>query len=86
MNRASLLSYYRLFAKSKPLWEQVLVKVSQPDAEDGRAISLQGTGDNANALAHFRKAESLGSSTRRFAAAYRSAYGEAPSDTLNRPT
>ncbi|MCM2321712.1 MAG: hypothetical protein NDJ90_00440, partial [Oligoflexia bacterium] len=72
-NRASLLNYYRLFPKAKPLWEQVLAKGAGADAQDGMAIALQGTGDLRRAEAAFQRASELGSPDSRFAAVYHEA-------------
>ncbi len=44
MNRAMLLNYYRFFEKAKPAWEQVLVKNTESDVQDGLGVALQGLG------------------------------------------
>jgi tetratricopeptide (TPR) repeat protein len=73
MNRGLLLNYYRLFEKSKPLFEQVLVRNALSDAQLGLAVSLQGMGDAAGAQSAFQKAFSQGASSSGFAALYHQA-------------
>ncbi len=73
INLASLLNYYRLFAKAKPLWEQAQVKASHPDVEDGLAVAHQGLGERALASAGFEKAQEMGASRKRFANLYNEA-------------
>lgn len=72
-NLASLLNYYRVFAKAKVLWEQVLVKSPSDDAHDGLGVALQGTGAAAAAERSFSKAAELGASSSRFANVYHEA-------------
>lgn len=59
-NKALVLNYYRLYAKAKPLWEQVLHKEAAIDAQDGLAIAQQGMGDSKGAESSFSKANDLG--------------------------
>ncbi|MGZ3689544.1 MAG: tetratricopeptide repeat protein, partial [Bdellovibrionota bacterium] len=66
-NRAELLNYYRLFAKSKPLWEQVIVKIQDQFAQDGWAIALQGAGNIAGANVALDKSVEAGAKKSRFA-------------------
>jgi tetratricopeptide (TPR) repeat protein len=73
INRALLLNYYRLFERAKPLFEQVLVRNSFADAQQGLAIALQGTGDLAGASAAFKKASDQGASSSDFATLYHQA-------------
>ncbi len=73
MNRAALLNYYRLFQKAKPLWEQVLAKASNVDAEDGLAVSLFGTGNAAAAEAALARAVEGGAPKARFVALFHQA-------------
>src|SRR5690606_19020716 len=54
MNRAALLNYYRIFAKARPLWEQVTARIRAADAHDGFAIALFGSGRKAEGLAELR--------------------------------
>ena len=60
MNLATLMNYYRLFAKAKPLWDQVLVRNSSADAWDGLAVALQGLGNHQEAEKTFKKGEGSG--------------------------
>ena len=60
LNRAAHLSYYRIFPKAKPLWEQVMVKVPSADSQAGAAIAAQGTGDLSGATRLMAKAEDAG--------------------------
>lgn len=60
LNRAAHLNYYRLFAKSRPLWDQVVSKNSNADAQAGLAIAMQGLGDLSGAARALGKAEDLG--------------------------
>ncbi len=60
MNLATLMNYYRLFSKAKPLWDQVLVKVRSGEAWSGLGIALQGTGNTGASEAAFQKAKDLG--------------------------
>jgi tetratricopeptide (TPR) repeat protein len=78
INRGLLLNYYRLFERSKPLFEQVLVRNSLSDAEQGLAVALQGLGDSAGANAAFQKAVAQGASNSGFAALYHQAARMAP--------
>jgi Tfp pilus assembly protein PilF len=73
MNRAMLLNYYRLFDKAKPIWDQVLVKNSEPDVQDGLGVALQGLGKRGPAQAAFDKATEAGASPSRFVVAYHDA-------------
>jgi tetratricopeptide (TPR) repeat protein len=73
MNRAMLLNYYRLFEKAKPAWEQVLVKNSEPDVQDGLGVALQGLGKLEAAKSAFAKAKDGGASSSRFVAVYHDA-------------
>ncbi len=73
MNRASLLNYYRLFSKAKPLWEQVLAKSTNVDAEDGLAVALIGTGNAGAADAAFARAVEGGAPKSRFVAVFHQA-------------
>jgi tetratricopeptide (TPR) repeat protein len=73
MNRAMLLNYYRLFAKAKPAWEQVLVRDSEADVQDGLAVALQGMGNRSAAAASFAKATDAGAPSKRFVAVYHDA-------------
>ncbi|OFZ21508.1 MAG: hypothetical protein A2X94_08965 [Bdellovibrionales bacterium GWB1_55_8] len=72
-NRASLLNYYRLFSKARPLWEQVIAKDSSGDAHQGLAVALQGLGETSNAISEFRKAAEKGASSSDFTAVYHEA-------------
>ena len=45
INLATLFNYYRLFSKSRILWEQVNIKHSSDLSRLGLAIALQGSGD-----------------------------------------
>jgi len=56
MNLAILYNYYRIFARAKPLWTQVLSKAQAPEAHEGLAIALQGSGDLKGAEASFAAA------------------------------
>jgi len=73
INRALLLNYYRLYAKARPLWDQIVVKENSSDVQDGIAIALQGSGDLPGAEAAFKKAADLGASDSRFAGRYHEA-------------
>ncbi|MCM2277539.1 MAG: tetratricopeptide repeat protein [Oligoflexia bacterium] len=75
-NRAALLNYYRIFAKAKPLWEQVLAKGANADAQEGLGIALQGLGKSEAAAEGFRKAAASGGSASRFVFAYHEAARE----------
>jgi hypothetical protein len=70
LNLASLFNVYRIFGAAKPLWEQVAVKAKSPDAWDGFAIALQGSGDSEGAAAHFQKADAAGGASDRFGKRY----------------
>jgi len=65
-NRASLLSYYRLFEKSESLWAQVNAVVQDEDALDGLAMAETFRGDFARGDALMSKAEARGASQERF--------------------
>lgn len=73
LNRALLLNYYRLFDKSKALWDQVLVKKQSPEAYDGLGVSEQGLGSYKNAESSFDQATQMGASSSRFVAVYHKA-------------
>lgn len=73
VNKALLLNYYRLFAKAKPLWEQIAAKSSGADLQDGLAISLQGLGQAQSAEDAFKKARELGAPASRFSQVYHEA-------------
>lgn len=73
LNLASLQNYYRLFKKSKGLWEQVLVKMQSLDAQEGLAIALQGLGDLKGAEQAFAKTTTTGGHPVHFAYAYHEA-------------
>jgi tetratricopeptide (TPR) repeat protein len=72
-NLAMLLNYYRLFERAKPLFEQVLVRNSWADAEEGLAIAQQGLGNPTAAVAAFKKARDMGGSSSDFAQKYHEA-------------
>ncbi len=78
-NHAKLLNYYRLFKKSKPLWDQSLVKLkgtASPElseAHDGLGISLQGLGRFEEAWVQFKAAEDAGADKDRFVRVYHDA-------------
>lgn len=72
-NLASLQNYYRLFKKSKSLWEQVLVKDRSLDAQEGLAIALQGLGDLKGAEQAFSKMTATGAHPVHFGYAYHEA-------------
>jgi tetratricopeptide (TPR) repeat protein len=73
MNYAALLNYYRLFEKSKPLWDQVLVKLQVAEAHEGLAIALQGMGQPQSAEASFQQARDAGAGKSSFARLYHEA-------------
>ncbi len=77
MNRAALLSYYRLFSKARPIWDQILIKVvgtdAAQDAHDGLGIVLQGMGQQRLAETEFMKATEAGARKSRFALLYHEA-------------
>jgi len=54
-NLAILMNYYRIFPKAKSLWEQVLARSPNPEAQEGLAIALQGTGNLSAAENAFQK-------------------------------
>ncbi|MBC7693647.1 MAG: tetratricopeptide repeat protein [Methylotenera sp.] len=75
-NRASMLNYYRVFSKSKPMWDQLALMSqsnSNSDVFDGLAIAQQGQGDFTGAAASFKKARELGADSSRFARGYHEA-------------
>jgi hypothetical protein len=72
MNRASLLNYYRVFAKARPLWEQINARAASADGRDGLAVSLTGLGASG-AEAEFEKATEAGASKGRFTRVYHEA-------------
>lgn len=65
-NRASLLSYYRLFERSETLWAQVNAVVQDEDAFDGLGLAEAFRGDWARGDQLLRKADARGASTERF--------------------
>jgi tetratricopeptide (TPR) repeat protein len=70
MNMALLMNYYRLFSKSKPLWDQVRARAqgqAVTDINDGYAISSQGLGDLTSAEMEFNRASEGGANPNRFA-------------------
>lgn len=73
-NLASLLTYYRLFAKAEPLWNQVVLKApagnSLNESNDGLAVCAQGLGDFNRALMYFKRATEGGQNSSRFALIY----------------
>ncbi|OFZ79563.1 MAG: hypothetical protein A2583_14560 [Bdellovibrionales bacterium RIFOXYD1_FULL_53_11] len=75
INRAQLLNYYRVFSKSKTLWEQAAAAghAGMADVQDGLGVALQGTGALAAARAAFEKAGTLGAPRGRFANVYHEA-------------
>lgn len=73
MNLALLQNYYRLFKKSKNLWEQTLAKTQVFFAYDGLAIAQQGLGELGQAEANFDHATGEGASAQRFALLYHEA-------------
>ncbi len=76
MNRALLLNYYRVFAKAKPLWDQVQLKAPSADASGGLAIALQGllqSSGDPQVEAQFAKAKSDGLSSDQFEIVYHEA-------------
>jgi tetratricopeptide (TPR) repeat protein len=81
VNRGLLLNYYRLFERAKPLFEQVLVRNSLSDAEQGLAVALQGLGDSAGANAAFKKASAQGAQSSGFASLYHRAAQVGPSNS-----
>ncbi len=56
-NLAGLMNYYRLFGKSKTLWDQVRVRHPGGSADLGLAIALQGLGKADQAEALFQKSD-----------------------------
>lgn len=69
-NQASLLNYYRVFKKAKPLWDQVVSKAASAEAYDGLGVAQQGLGNFQAAEAAFKKATDLGADDDRFVLAY----------------
>jgi len=65
-NRALMLNYYRLFAKAKPLWEQVLAKEASAEGLDGMAVVHQALGDRKQAESFFEKSNEAGAKDSRF--------------------
>lgn len=57
LNRALLLNYYRLFRQARPLWEQVLFKMTTAEVLLGLGVSQFGTGDLSQWKASFQRAE-----------------------------
>ncbi len=84
MNRASLLTYYRVFSAARKLWEQVLVKASQSEAHDGLAVALTGLGGQAGAEAAFKRADQTGAAGDRFVRVFHAAAQKRGSDCLDR--
>ena len=72
-NRGLLLNYYRLFAKSRPLWEQIKARADSAEVEDGLAVALQGMGEQTGAALAFTAANSAGAPPSRFASVYNEA-------------
>jgi Tfp pilus assembly protein PilF len=76
-NLASLLTYYRLFAKAQPYWNQVVLKApaggSRNDSYDGIGICAQGLGDLSKAESSFKSATDGGASPSRFARVFNAA-------------
>jgi tetratricopeptide (TPR) repeat protein len=60
MNLASLLNYYRLFQKSKSLWDQIRIRNAGPESDLGLAVALQGLGNTSAAEGLFKKVEDAG--------------------------
>jgi tetratricopeptide (TPR) repeat protein len=81
VNQAKILNYYRLFARSKNLWEQVLVRNSTADAEEGFAIALQGTGNSSAAESRFKK--NAGKSDSKFVPIYHEAARSHPKNCVS---
>jgi tetratricopeptide (TPR) repeat protein len=73
MNLATLLNYYRMFPRSRSLWQQVTVKAANADALDGLGIALQGMGNSVEAQTQMKKASDLGASSSRFSWIYHGA-------------
>lgn len=67
LNLALLFNYYRLFSKSKPLLDQVVLKDSDPVVLDGLAIALQGLGKPEQGKQYFLRATDVGAKSNRFA-------------------
>jgi tetratricopeptide (TPR) repeat protein len=72
-NRGALLNYYRVFAKAKPIWDQIIVRSPSTDCFDGLATAEQGLGSPGQADQDFKKGTDAGGSKSRFAAAYHEA-------------
>ncbi|MGE0616214.1 MAG: tetratricopeptide repeat protein [Bacteriovoracia bacterium] len=82
LNLASLMNYYRLFRKAKPLWQQIHAKTKGRGADapwiyDGLATVHFGTGDVETAQAYLGKARDAGAEKGRFAQAYHEAAAQA---------
>lgn len=77
LNLGTLYNYYRLFSKSRPLWDQVLVRNLAgdliADARDGLGVALAGLGNATVAESSFKKATEGGASAERFASLYHQA-------------
>lgn len=69
-NLAALSNYYRLFAKAKPMWEQVLARYNLGDARVGLAISFQGLGNPKQADVEWNKASAAGAREGGFTVSY----------------
>ncbi|MEO5969400.1 MAG: tetratricopeptide repeat protein, partial [Bdellovibrionia bacterium] len=73
MNLATLMNYYRMFPRAKALWEQVLVRSSLVDANDGAGVATQGMGNTNESLSYLKKASDMGAPSRRFTWVYQEA-------------
>ncbi|OFZ04155.1 MAG: hypothetical protein A2070_14665 [Bdellovibrionales bacterium GWC1_52_8] len=75
-NRGVLLNYYRLFARAKPVWEQVSAKDGSAEVLAAYAIALQGLGEMTQADEKFRKAIGRGLKDSDFVSFYHEAARE----------
>jgi cellulose synthase operon protein C len=80
MNRASLLSYYRLFEVSQKNWEAILKQRKMADAFDGLGVALQARGEHGKALEQFRNAVREGAAKSRFVQMFHEAAQESIND------
>jgi len=72
-NRGALLNYYRLFARAKPIWEQINLKDNSGEAKAGLAIALQGLGELPQAEELFSKSTERGFKDSEFGVFYHQA-------------
>ncbi len=73
INRATLLNYYRIFSKSRALWEQINVRAPGLDTHDGLGVALMGSGRFSESISEFSRAAEIGGNRSRFVDAYHDA-------------